>query len=160
MKKILALAAVVAMTLSATACNLDLGGEVTEEQKAVHEQYTKGYMLDVEEDGQIVTHFYACDDENTVASYGFYTGSEEEGATVDASFSLTGDVVAKEDGTFEIDQEDAFFEAVLQAEFLEDGSLSLIVDDAEPMVMPFVGAEPVVTLMQETAGFHVDIETE
>ena len=160
MKKILALAAVVAMTLSATACNLDLGGEVTEEQKAVHEQYTKGYMLDVEEDGQVVTHFYACDDENTVASYGFYAGSKEEGASIDASFFLTGDVVANEDGTFEINQKDGFFEAVLQAEFLEDGSLSLIVDDAEPMVMPFVGAEPVVTLMQETAGFHVDIETE
>ena len=156
-KRIFALAAVVAMALSATACNMNVGG-VTEEQKAVHDQYTKGYMLEVEEDGQMVTHFYACDEENTIASYGFYAGSKDGDASVDASFFLTGDVVAKEDGTFEIDQEDGFFDAVLQAEFLEDGSLSLIVDGKEPMVMPSVGAEPVVTLMQETAGFHLNFE--
>ena len=159
-KRIFALATVVVMALSATACNLDLGGEVTDEQKEIHAQYTKGYMLDVpDEEGTVITHFYACDDENTVASYGFYTGSEEDGASVDMSFSVTGPVEMSEDGTFVIAQEDAFFESVYQAEFLEDGSLNLTVD-GEAMVMPFVGAEEVVTLMEETAGFHLNAEVE
>ena len=158
-KRIFAFAMVVAMALSATACNLNVGGEVTEEQKAIHEQYTKGYMVDVEdEDGAVVTHFYACDDENTVASHGFYSGAEEEGASVDIAFSVTGPVEMNEDGTFVINQEDAVFESVYKAEFLEDGSLSLSMDGEEPMVMPFVGPEAVVTLMEENGGFHVNVE--
>lgn len=159
-KRIFALAAVAAMAVSATACSLNLGHDVTDEEAAIHAQYTKGYMLEVEaeEEGDLpVTHFYACDDENTVASYGFYTGSEEEEGSVDMSIFVTGEVEQQEDGTFLINQEDAFFEAVYQAEFLEDGSLSLIVDGEEPMIMPFTGAEPVVTLMKETSGLHMNM---
>lgn len=158
-KRIFALAAVAAMALSATACNLNIG-EVTEDQKAIHAQYTKGYMLEVEEDGQMVTHFYACDDENTVASYGFYSGQEEDGASVDMSISVTGPVEMNEDGTFVIAQEDAFFESVYQAVFMEDGTLNLYLDGDGPLEMAPADVAEVVTLMQETAGFHLNAEVE
>ncbi|MDO4531210.1 MAG: hypothetical protein Q4C06_04440 [Bacillota bacterium] len=158
-KRIFALAAIAALAFSAAACNTEskMGQEFTDEDKAMHEQYTKGFMIEQpgEEEGGVVTHFYACDDENTIASYGFNAASNAEGSSVSMEMCVTGAVEMQEDGTFKIADADGMITSVYKAEFQEDGTLNLVVDDIVLESMPSVGPEAVVKYMTENAGFHM-----